>query len=257
MNLLVTGGTGTLGRLVVKRLCDLGHQARVLTRRPGRLANAVQGDLKTGVGLEEAVADMDAVVHAATGVRQSLTSRSTDLGGTRRLIQIARKARIGHVVYVSIVVIDGVNFPYYRTRLAAEHAVSEAGVPWSILRATQFHDLMELFLRGFSMVPGVIALPFAWQFQPVDASDVADRVVEAALGKPAGRLPDFGGPEVRDFKSIAGSWLKARKETRRLVNLWLPFEFSRQVADGMLTTPEHRSGLITFEQYLIERYSPS
>jgi uncharacterized protein YbjT (DUF2867 family) len=156
---------------------------------------------------------------------------------------------------VSIVGIDGVSFPYYRTKVAAEAVVREDLVPWSMLRATQFHNFMEIVLGAFSSLPGVTAIPFGWQFQPIDAKEVARRVVEVVLGKPAGMLPDFGGPEVRDLKSIAEAWLGARKQTRRLVNLKLPFKFSRQVAAGKLLCPDHKDGVITFDEYLAERYA--
>ena len=214
MDVLVTGGTGTLGRHVVARLRQSGHRAPILSRRPRGHVDAVRGDLKTGEGLAAAVAGMEAIVHAATGARQSLTSRATDVQGTRRLLTVARDAGVKHIVYVSIVGMEGVAFPYYRTKLAVEAMVRAGDFPWTILRATQFHDLMELFLRGFSRVPRVTAIPFGWQFQPVDAKDVASRVVEVVLAKPAGMLEDFGGPEVRDFKSIAEAWLVARKENR-------------------------------------------
>ncbi len=255
MNVLVTGGTGTLGRHVVMRLRQTGHRARILSRQPRGHVDAVQGDLKTGAGLEKAVAGMDAIVHAATGARQSLTSHATDVGGTRRLVNAAQGTAVRHIVYVSIVGIDRVSgYPYYRTKLAAEQVVRESGIPWSTLRATQFHDLLELFLRGFSRLPGMTAIPFGWQFQSVDAKEVAARVVEVVLAEPAGLLPDFGGPEIRDFKSIAEAWLTARKENRRLVNLGLPFKFSRHFTDGRLLTPDHKDGKITFGQFLAERY---
>ncbi|HSS62159.1 MAG TPA: NAD(P)H-binding protein [Candidatus Limnocylindrales bacterium] len=254
MNVLVTGGTGTLGRHVVMRLRQSGHRARILSRQPRGHVDAVQGDLKTGAGLEKAVAGMDAIVHAATGARQSLTSRRVDVGGTRRLIKVARKAGINHIVYVSIVGIDGAAYPYYRTKVAAESIVRESAIPWSILRATQFHELIEVFLRGFSRLPGVVALPLAWQFQCVEAREVARRVVDGVLAEPAGLLADFGGPEVRTFTSLAEAWLNARKDTRRIVNLPLPFKFSRQIAEGKLITPDHKEGTVTFEEYLADRY---
>lgn len=258
MNVLVTGGTGTLGRQVVMRLRQAGHRARIFSRQPRAHVDAVQGDLKTGAGLDKAVAGMDAIIHAATGARQSLTSRRADVGGTRRLLEAARKAGIKHVVYISIVGIDRVDgYPYYRAKLGAERLIRDGGIPWSILRATQFHDLMELFLRGFSTVPGLTAIPFEWQFQPVDAKKVADRLVQVVLAEPARMLPDFGGPEIRGFKSLAEAWLSARKENRRLVNLPFPIRFSRQWAEGRLLTPDHREGKITFDQHLAERYPRS
>ncbi len=253
MNVLVTGGTGTLGRHVVLKLRQSGHRARIFSRQPRGHVDAVQGDLASGAALDKALSGMDAVLHAATAARQSLSGRA-DVKATRRLIDAARGAGIKHLVYVSIVGIDGVPYPYYRTKAAVEALVREDKVPWSILRATQFHELMETFLRGFSRVPGLTAIPLEWRFQPVDSREVADRLIEIVLGRPSGMLPDFGGPEVRDFKSIAESWLAARKEKRRLVNLPMPFRFSKDFAAGKLTTPEHKDGKITFDQYLAERY---
>ena len=254
MNVLVTGGTGTLGRHVVSLLRQSGHRATILTRRPRGHVDAVAGDLTTGAGLERAIAGVDSVIHAATTARESL-SGAADMKGTRRLIEAARQAGVKHLVYVSIVGIDGVAYPYYRTKLACEALVRDGGIPWSILRATQFHELMEVFLTRFSRVPRLLAVPLGWQFQPVDSDEVARRLVGIVLGDPAEMLPDFGGPEILRFDGIAREWLHARKDTRKLVNLPLPFAFSRQFADGRLLCPDHREATITFEQYLAEKYA--
>ena len=130
----------------------------------------------------------------------------------------------------------------------------EGIVPWSIQRATQFHSLMETFLSGLTKLPGLATVPYEWQFQPVDVHEVAARLADVVTKEPAGMLPDFGGPEVRDFKSIAVSWLQARRLNKRLVNLWLPLKFSAQVAEGKLLCPAHRDGTVTFEEYLDRRY---
>jgi len=254
MNVLVTGGTGTLGRHVVRLLRNSGHRARILSRNPRGHDDAVQGDLTTGAGLIKALAGMDAVIHAASATTQLTKLRVTDVVGTRRLLAMAREERIRHAVFVSIVGIEGVAYPYYRTKLAAEAVVQEDIVPWSILRATQFHPLIETFLGMFSKAPRLATVPFAWQFQPVDPSEVAARLVEVVKLEPAGRLPDFGGPEVRDFRGIADSWLKARKLNKRLINLPLPLKLSRQIAEGRLLCPDHKDGKITFEQYLADKY---
>src|SRR2546421_1051094 len=117
-NVLVTGGTGTLGRHVVMLLRQSGHRARILSRQPRGHVDAVQGDLRTGAGLDRAVAGMDAIIHAATGARESLTSRATDVGGTRRLIDCAKQAGIGHLGFISIVAVDPrQGSPYYRPKL--------------------------------------------------------------------------------------------------------------------------------------------
>src|SRR5712691_1551364 len=244
MNVLVTGGTGALGRDLVVALRSAGHRTRVMSRRPGTGADWAQGDLATGKGLDAAVADMEAVVHAASAAAQPWRLRATDVHGTRRMLEAAKRAHLKHFVYVSIVGMEGIAYPYYRAKLAGEAIVAEDIVPWSILRATQFHTLMEIFLGAFSRLPRLCAVPFAWQFQPVDTRDVAARLVDVVAG----------GPEVRTFKSLAESWLKARQLTKRLINMPMPIRFSRQVAEGRLLSPDHMEGKTTFEQYLVRKY---
>ncbi|OLC15320.1 MAG: hypothetical protein AUH32_03665 [Actinobacteria bacterium 13_1_40CM_66_12] len=232
MHVLVTGGTGALGREVVRRLIDEGHRARVLSRKHAEGDDWVQGDLVTGAGLEVAVKDIDVIIHAASDPISPRKYQATDVLGTRRLLAMAREAGIRHVVYISIVGMEGVAYPYYKSKLEAEAVMRENIVPWSILRATQFHTLIDVFLEGMSR-----------------------RLVDIATqAKPAGMLPDFGGPEPRDFKSLAASWLAARRPDKRLVNLPMPFKVSRQFSAGAALAPEHRDGTITFEQYLAGRY---
>ena len=254
MNVLVTGGTGALGREVVVALRAAGHRARVMSRRSGTGADWVQADLANGKGLDAAVTDMEVVIHAATAAAQPWRIRSTDVTGTRRLMEAARRAHVKHFVYPSIVGMEGIAYPYYGAKLAAERIIAAGELPWSILRATQFHTLMEIFLGAFSRLPKLTAIPFSWQFQPVDTRDVAARLAEVATAPPGGRLADFGGPEVRTFESLAKSWLKARKLDKNLVDLAIPLKFSRQVAGGRLLSPDHRDGKSTFEQYLVRRY---
>ncbi|MDQ6772995.1 MAG: SDR family oxidoreductase [Candidatus Dormibacteraeota bacterium] len=254
MKVLVTGGTGALGQQVVARLRDTGHRARILSRRPGSGDDWAQGDLASGLGLAEAVRGMDGIIHAGSATTNPMRYRQTDVLGTRRLLEQARVADVSHVVFVSIVGMEGVHYPYYKHKLAAEAVIREGIAPWSILRATQFHTLLELFLGLGAKLPRLAFVPFAWQFQPVDPGDVANRLVAAVTGAPAGLLPDFGGPEVRTFRSLADSWLKARGQRRRLVNLLVPTRFSRQWAAGRLLAPDHRDGQVTWEQYLETRY---
>src|SRR6202158_464565 len=151
MHVLVTGGTGALGRHVVKRLIDTGHRARILSRRsatsaPAARADWVQGDLVTGAGLELAVKDIDAIIHAASDPVSPRQDQATDGLGPRCLPGTAREAGVRHVVYISIVGMEGVPYPYYKSKLAAEAVVRENIVPWAIQRSTQFHTLMDLFL---------------------------------------------------------------------------------------------------------------
>src|SRR6267378_6363796 len=159
---LVTGGTGAVGSEVVKRLRAAGHRARVLSRKPGKGEDWVQGDIATGAGLELAVKDADAIVHAASDATHPRRYQATDVLGTRRVVAMAREAGVRHVVYVSIVGMEGVGYPYYKGKLAAEAVIRENLIPWSFLRATQFHTLMEIFLGYMTKVPWLATVPFAW-----------------------------------------------------------------------------------------------
>ena len=107
-----------------------------------------------------------------------------------------------HLVYISVVgadrvpvvsTVDRAMFGYFESKLAAERVVAESGVPYTTLRATQFHDLLLTTVRGMAKLP-VIPVPSGFQVQPVDTTEVAARLVELTLGAPAGLVPDIAGP---------------------------------------------------------------
>ena len=148
----------------------------------------------TGEGLDEAVDGVEAVIHCASNPRDA---RRTDVEGTGRLLRAVERAGVSHFVYVSIVGVDRNPFPYYRVKLDAEGVVERSAVPWTILRATQFHGFVFGMLGALDRVPFFMPVPAGFLFQPVDAGEVASRLVELALSEPAGRVGDMGGPEIR------------------------------------------------------------
>ncbi|MET0624801.1 MAG: NAD(P)H-binding protein, partial [Pyrinomonadaceae bacterium] len=161
MKVLVTGGGGALGRKLVRALTRAGHSARVMSRREpaGDATDGVEwarADLSTGEGLGAAVEGVEAVVHAASDPRRA---EAVDVEGTRRLCEAARAAGVSHLVYISIVGVDEIPFGYYRRKLAAEAVIESAGVPHSILRATQFHTLVDFLLSQAARVPLLMPLP--------------------------------------------------------------------------------------------------
>jgi uncharacterized protein YbjT (DUF2867 family) len=198
------------------------------------------GDVRTGDGLDAAVHGVDTIVHCVYP--------------TEHLVAAAKRAGSAHVVYVSIVGIDRVPFSLYRTMLANERVIAESGLPWTVLRATQFHDLIAFILRMLAKPP-VMALPSGLRFQPVDVRDVGQRLARLALGEPVGRAPDFGGPQVRALDDLARSYLAIVGERRPIVPIRLPGKVFRGIRAGRLTAPEHACGKITFEQYLRQQLS--
>ena len=231
--ILVTGGTGALGRHVVTGLRDGGHEVRVLSRRPG--AGTHHGDLATGAGLAEAAAGAEMIVHAASDVRRFGRS---DVQQTEHLLESARQAR--HLLYVSIVGIDQIPYAYYRRKLACERKVAASGIPHTILRATQFHELLAWLLKSAERLP-VAPLPLDFRFQTVAAADAAARVAELAGGEPAGGIVNFGGPQVLTLRETAEMWRAARGLPRRVVRLPLPGAVARAFREGRNTCPEERS----------------
>ena len=159
---LVTGGTGHLGRDLVSVLKD-GYQVRVLARKPGQdpAVQWVRGDLDTGEGITEAVAGAHVIVHAATfspAARRGFllptdffrSPPHVDVEGTNRLLEAAKAAGVGHVLYVSIVGVERTSLPYARLKLVAETLVRRSGLPWSIVRATPFYWLIDRMLANMA-----------------------------------------------------------------------------------------------------------
>ncbi|MFE1840782.1 SDR family oxidoreductase [Streptomyces sviceus] len=238
--ILVTGGTGTLGRLVTERLTADGHEVRVLSRHSPRYPVDLR---EGGPGLDAAVAGVSAIVHCAT------TQRGGDERSARNLLDAARRAGTGHLVYISIVGVDRVPFPYYRTKLAVERMIEESGVGWTILRTTQFHDLLVTLIRGLARLP-VVFVPAGVRDQPVEVAEVAARLAELATGAPAGRVADMGGPQVRTLADLARACLRAAGRKRPVVGVRLFGKAYRAFRAGGHLAPERAVGKGTFEDYL-------
>ena len=246
---LVTGGTGVLGRQVVGRLGQTGVGARVLSRS-GR-HGTYEGDILTGAGLENALRGVDTVIHCASNPYRKM--RETEVSGTRRLLQAAARAGVSHAVYISIVGVDRApSYPYYKAKLDAEGVVGSSPVPHTILRATQFYDLVLSALRLLERSP-VMVVPKGLPGQPIDVGEVADRLVELALAGPSRRVPDVGGPEVRTLTDAARAYLDATGRRQRIFELPLPGKTARAIRAGALTCPERAYGEKTWEDFLRER----
>ncbi|PRX45063.1 uncharacterized protein YbjT (DUF2867 family) [Prauserella shujinwangii] len=249
--ILVTGGTGVLGRAVVRELVAAGRSVRVLSRRPPPGdARYVSGDLTTGAGLDDAVADTDVVVHLATAT----SGRAREVALARLLIAAMERAGVPHVGYVSIVGVDQVPLGYYQGKLAVERLLERSAPAHTILRATQFHDLVRTLLAAAATLP--VPLVPDVPIQPVDVRDVAGRIAELALGDPAGRVPDFGGPQVRGARDLARAYLAATGRRKPVLPLRLPGKVIAAYRAGDHLAPRHPGGSITFERYLAEHPAP-
>lgn len=247
--ILVTGGTGTLGRHVVPLLRASGHAVRILTRHPRPATDGVAyvtGDLLTGEGVEAAVDGVETVLHLAGGPKG-------DDEATRTLVRAASRAGVRHLVYISVVGADRVPLAWMRTKLESERAVADSGIPWTILRAAQFHDLALTMVEKMAKLP-VLPVPGGLRLQPVDAREVAARLAELTLGTPSGLVPDLTGPDVHDLAALARPYLRRTGRRRPMLPVRIPGKAGRAYRAGAnLTLEGAEEGKRTWEEFLAER----
>jgi uncharacterized protein YbjT (DUF2867 family) len=232
--------------MVVEQARQRGHDVRSLSRRPG--VGTHQGDLVTGTGVAAALDGVSVVLHAASDTRRF---GRHDQAQTANLIEAARAAgSVENMVYISIVGVDRIHYAYYNRKLRCEEMIASSGLPHSILRATQFHELIAMVLTAAGRLP-VVPLPLDFRFQPMAATDAAAELVALAEGPAAGRVPDVGGPEVLLLEALVTAWQRHRQRPRRVVRLPLPGKMAKGFRQGHNICPDRAVGTITWSRYLV------
>jgi uncharacterized protein YbjT (DUF2867 family) len=257
--ILITGATGTLGRHVVPRLRAAGCDMRVLSRHRHEAAPGVEfviGDLAKDEGIDAAVEGIEIIVHCAG-------STKGDGDKARHLVRAASRAGAPHVVFISVVgadrvpvasAVDRALFGYFEAKRDAEQAIADSGLPWTTLRATQFHDLILTTVRQMTRMP-VVPVPTGIRFQPVDSDEVAARLVELALGPPAGLVPDLAGPQVHALRELVRGYLRARRKHRPIVPMRPPGKAAAAMRAGANLAPDRAVGRRTWDDFLSAQVS--
>ena len=167
-----------------------------------------------------------------------------------------------HLVYISVVgadrvpvksSIDRAMFGYFASKLASERIVTASGIPWTTLRATQFHDAILTVAQTMVKLP-VVPTFAGFRFQPVDAAEVAARLVQLTLSEPAGLVSDLGGPQVYAFADLLRSYLHVIHQHRLIMPVWLPGQAARAHRAGANLTPDHADGRRTWDDFLADRF---
>jgi uncharacterized protein YbjT (DUF2867 family) len=245
----VVGGTGVLGAPLVAELEARGDEVLVLSRKPGRAlpkdASHRRVDLTDGEGLAEALAGVEVVVDASNSNPRNAGPVLVE--GTKRLLRAGAEAGVRHHVGVSIVGCDRVPMAYYRVKVEQEEAIAAGGVPWSLLRSTQFHTLIA-WAFGRAARARVVPSGSA-RLQPIDPPVVAARLAEVAHTEPGGRLGDIAGPQVLTLTELARVW---RGAGHRVLPLRIPMvgPIGRPLRDGALCNPAAAGGGRAFERWL-------
>lgn len=208
---LVTGGLGGLGGEVARALLARGETLRILTHRTGATAPEgaplVVGDLRTGAGLEAALAGVNAIIHCASNSREE--DFATELQGAAQLTRLAAEGG-AHLVYISIIGVERSDYPYYAAKREAERIIETGAAPWTILRAAQFHDLVYGLIQSWDDGSARLMVPSGMRFQSVARHEVAARLIALADAAPAGYAPPMRGPQTLTIEEMAAAYLAAR-----------------------------------------------
>ncbi|WP_017575759.1 SDR family oxidoreductase [Nocardiopsis kunsanensis] len=238
--IVVTGATGTLGRPVAEQLRGQGHQVRPASRHPAR-DHTPPVDLRTGTGLAQVLEGADTLVHCAT------SPTGGDITATRHLIAAARAAGVQHLVHISIVGCDRVPLGYYKTKHLVEQALLASDLGVSVLRTTQFHDLVRLLVRSSARLP-VMAVPDI-PVQPIGTAEVAARLAHLAVQEPQGRVTDMAGPSIQPLAELAHTYLDSVGSHRRPVPVRLPGATMAAFGRGEHLAPDRKVGTQTFADF--------
>jgi uncharacterized protein YbjT (DUF2867 family) len=244
LRVAVIGGTGLAGHYTVEALRRAGCDVVVVARSRGT-------DVVTGRGLDEAMSGVNVVVDVSN-------ARATDAdgtlqffsGATKNLLSAEQRAHVEHHLLLSIVNVDRMEGnAHYAGKRAQEELVASSTVPWTIQRATQFHEFAGMVVDWTRKADVAYVPPLL--LQPVAASDVGFVLAELAVGPARGRAPDLAGPQPEDLVDMARRTLSARGESLRLVPSWRTGLFGVEAAGEMfLPGPGARLGLTTFDTWL-------
>lgn len=246
MKVAVAGGTGSVGRKVVDAARAAGHEVEVLTRGTGV-------DLLTGAGLEGRLAGVDVVIDVSNSTAMSAEkSRTFFTTVTATLLSAEQAADVGHHVALSIVGVDRSPLGYYAGKRAQELAVEAGPVPWTILRATQFHEFVA---QAYGMAKlGPLRLAPRMRTQPVAASEVAARLCQLAEGEPLNAVVELAGPREESLVEMIRSYARANGSNAWIPAVSIPGAFGRAQRDGsLLPGPEAQRGVQTFADWVSTR----
>ena len=210
MKIVIIGGTGLIGRPLVGRLLAEGHD--VVTASPSTGIDAL-----TGAGLAQALTDAVVVVDVSNAPSfGDEAALAFFRGTTTNLLEAARDAGVRHVVALSVVGTDRLQASgYFRAKLAQEQLVAAGGVPYTIVRATQFFEFLSTIADGYTR-DDTVCLPTI-ALQPVAAADVSALLARIATAAPAGGIIEVAGPERAPLAELTASWLGTRDDPRRII----------------------------------------
>jgi uncharacterized protein YbjT (DUF2867 family) len=252
LKILLTGGTGQLGKMLLKQIDHEDFHIDVLTRN--KIVDSIKNvgflnaDLTKIETLSSLRPDYDSVIHCASDPKNS---ESIDIKGTHNLLKSVKGGSIKNFVYISIVGIDESNFPYYQNKLKTEELVIGSGIPYTILRITQFHDFIyNRILNTVNSEDGFITVPDGLQFQSIDLIDVCGEILGLLKNGATNSIIRIGGPEILKISDIIKSYQEIIKPGTKISLVPPHNDFQKLFTTGINLCPNHRTGKITWRDFL-------
>src|ERR1700733_910639 len=243
MKIVVIGGTGLIGSKTVAILRQGGHD--VVAASPQSGVNTI-----TGQGLKEALAGVQVVIDLANSPSfEDQAVLEFFETSEHNLLPAEAAAGVGHHVALSIVAIDRTDNGYFRAKVAQEKLIEASGVPYTIIRATQFLEFLRS-IADSSAVGNTVRLPPV-MFQPIAADDVAAIVAETALAAPRNGVLEIAGPERAPFSELVARYLKAVSDPREVVGDPEALYWGGRVEErSLVPLSEARLGRIGLDEWL-------
>ncbi len=257
--IVITGGSGVLGSALARKLQVQNPDFLTISRSRSKTNHYSPttevpdlpwqyADLLTGEGLDEALTGRDTVFHLASIPRQTNHDHpETKL--MQNLLKAAKNKGIWHLIYISIVGVDKIPLPYYRAKLEAEQLLQQSGVPYTILRATQFHPFLDAIM-GLLLKWPVGLVPKKFKVQPISIESVVQELINIGEMEPQHKVLNIGGPEVLDFGEVAKLWQEYHDTSKPVINIPIIGKLMKTVANGGLLCEETAPDSITWEAYL-------
>ncbi|CAN5214456.1 NAD(P)H-binding protein [soil metagenome] len=260
---LVIGGSGVLGSAVVKELREkqvnylTGSRHQIKTDAYSTVNQATDipwqpVDLITGEGLQASLAGVDTVLHLASG-QGKIGHEPFEIAITRNLLKAVKQSNVRHLIHISIVGVDKIPYAYYKAKLDTEALIRDSQVPYTILRATQFHDFVDFNLSKLLSLP-IGFVPKKLRLQPIHLDAVVQKLYQLAQAGSQNTILNLGGPQVYEVGTLARIWMQYRRMSKPILPIPIVGSLMHAIAQGNATCPEKAIGSKTWEDYLAKRY---
>lgn len=250
--ILLTGGTGQLGKKLIEFLSGEDFLIEVLTRDTNKSLKEkvtyLNADLCQPKSLQVLISEYQAIVHWASNPKNT---EEMDIKGTTNLIERLSNHKVENFIHISIIGIDRTDFPYYKSKLRTEEIIKNSGLPYTILRVTQFHDFVyHRILNAGNTQAETLAVPQGLKFQSIDLTDVCREVLNLLKNKPINTVLEIRGPQILSIDEILDAHIQIIALEKKVSMVPVQNEFQKLFTTGINISSHAIKGHIQWVDFL-------